>query len=410
MRPLVEVDLTAMVFGGDAMGRLKDGKPIFVPFGIAGERVRVEIVEDKANFCRGRLLDVLEASPMRIAPRCRHFGVCGGCHYQHLEYENQLRIKRQIVIDQFKRIGKFEEPPVGEIIASPDQWNYRNTIQFHLSKNGRLGYQKAATNQIVEIEECHLPLPLMNDTWPEFEIDPVAGVERVSLRAGEGDDLLLLLEGKSDSAPEFEVDFPISALYLGNGSEILLSGDGFTTMMVNGRGFRVSAESFFQVNLQQAERMVQLVMGSLELNSEDVVLDCYCGVGLFSAFMAPIAEKVIGVELSESACNDYAANLDEFDNVELYVGSAEQILPGLKVKPNRVVVDPPRAGLERAALNAILAMAPEKIVYVSCDPSTLARDARLLTDGGYSIQGITPLDLFPQTFHVESIALFSKVD
>ena len=410
MRPLVEVDLTAMVFGGDAMGRLKDGKPIFVPFGIAGERVRVEIVEDKANFCRGRLLDVLEASPMRIAPRCRHFGVCGGCHYQHLEYENQLRIKRQIVIDQFKRIGKFEEPPVGEIIASPDQWNYRNTIQFHLSKNGRLGYQKAATNQIVEIEECHLPLPLMNDTWPELEIDPVAGVERVSLRAGEGDDLLLLLEGKSDSAPEFEVDFPISALYLGNGSEILLSGDGFTTMMVNGRGFRVSAESFFQVNLQQAERMVQLVMGSLELNSEDVVLDCYCGVGLFSAFMAPIAEKVIGVELSESACNDYAANLDEFDNVELYVGSAEPILPGLKVKPNRVVVDPPRAGLERAALNAILAMAPEKIVYVSCDPSTLARDARLLTDGGYSIQGITPLDLFPQTFHVESIALFSKVD
>jgi 23S rRNA (uracil1939-C5)-methyltransferase len=410
MRPLVEVDLTAMVFGGDAMGRLKDGKPIFVPFGIAGERVRVEIVEDKANFCRGRLLDVLEASPMRIAPRCRHFGVCGGCHYQHLEYEDQLRIKRQIVIDQFKRIGKFEEPPVGEIIASPDQWNYRNTIQFHLSKNGRLGYQKAATNQIVEIEECHLPLPLMNDTWPELEIDPVAGVERVSLRAGEGDDLLLLLEGKSDSAPEFEVDFPISALYLGNGSEILLSGDGFTTMMVNGRGFRVSAESFFQVNLQQAERMVQLVMGSLDLNSGDVVLDCYCGVGLFSAFIAPVAGKVIGVELSESACNDYAANLDEFDNVELYVGAAEQILPGLKVKPNRVVVDPPRAGLERAALNAILAMAPEKIVYVSCDPSTLARDARLLTDGGYSIQGITPLDLFPQTFHVESIALFSKVD
>jgi 23S rRNA (uracil1939-C5)-methyltransferase len=409
MKPLAEVELTTMVFGGDAMGRLNDGRPIFVPFGIPGERVRVEIIEEKANFCRGRLLDVLKPAPQRIQPRCKHFGVCGGCHYQQLGIEEQLRIKRQIVIDQFKRIGKFEEPPVEEIIPSPEQWNYRNTVQFHLSKNGKLGYQKAATNQIVEIVECHLPMPLINNTWPELEIDPAAGVERINLREGEGEDLLLVMEGRSGAVPEFEVDFPLSAVYLGEGSEMLLSGDPFTTMRVKEREFRVSAESFFQVNLPQAEKMVDLVLRSLNLNSNDAVLDCYCGVGLFSAFTAPQVSKVIGVELSESACEDYAVNLDEFDNVELYVGAAEQILPGLKVKVNKVVVDPPRAGLERAALSAILGMKPEKIVYVSCDPSTLARDARLFADAGYGIERVTPLDLFPQTFHVECVALLSRM-
>lgn len=408
MKPLAEVELTTMVFGGDAMGRLKDGRPVFVPFGIPGERVRVEIIEEKANFCRGRLLDVLQPAPQRIEPCCRHFGVCGGCHYQQLGIEDQLRIKQQIVVDQFKRIGKFEEPPVGEIIPSAEQWNYRNTVQFHLSKNGKLGYQKAATNQIVEIEECHLPMPLINRTWPELEIDPASGVERINLREGSEDDLLLVMEGRSGSVPEFEVDFPLSAVYLGEGSEMLLSGDPFTTMSVKEREFRVSAESFFQVNLPQAERMVDLVLESLDLNSKDVVLDCYCGVGLFSAFAASKVSKVMGVELSESACEDYAANLDAFENVELYVGAAEQILPGLKVKANKVVVDPPRAGLERPALNAILGMMPEKIVYVSCDPSTLARDARLFADGGYRVDSITPMDLFPQTFHVEAVMLMSK--
>ncbi len=408
MKPLAEIELTGLVFGGDAIGRLSDGRPIFVPFGIPGEKVRVEIVEEKANYSRGRILDILTNSPSRIIPLCKHYGVCGGCHYQHLSYADQLKFKQEIVKDQLKRIGKFSEPPVESILPSPNEWNYRNTVQFHLSPKGKPGYQQAGSNQIVEISECHLPLPAINATWPQLEIESSSGIDRITLREGIDGDLLLGLEGNSDTAPEFEVDFPLSAVYLGNQSEILLSGDPYTLIRVKERDFMVSAGSFFQVNLPQAEKMVDLVLKLLDPKPADIILDGYCGVGLFSAFIAPRVKKVIGIELSESACSDYARNMDEFDNVELYVGLAEQILPSLKVNPNKVVVDPPRAGLDKSVLDTLLKVSPELIVYVSCDPSTLARDTRRFVESGYELTSVTPLDLFPQTYHVEGIALLSR--
>ncbi len=408
MKPLAEIELTDMVFGGDAIGRMKDNRPVFVPFGIPGEKVRVELIEEKTNFARGRILDILEVSPIRIKPLCRHFGVCGGCHYQHMGYHDQLGFKRSIVADQLRRIGKFTDPSIEPIMVSPDEWNYRNSVQFHVSVSGKLGYEKAGSNQVVEISECHLPMPAIDAAWPHLEIDPKSGIERVTLREGADADLLLVLEGKGDTAPEFEVDFPLSAVYLGSGSELTLSGDPYTVMQVKGRNFVVSAGSFFQVNNSQAEKMVELVLKLLEPTGRDTVLDCYSGAGLFSAFLAPLIQKVIGVELSESACNDYAQNLNEFDNVELYIGSAEQILPSLAVKPSKVVVDPPRAGLEKRALDALVKMAPERIVYVSCDPSTFARDARKIVDAGYDLKLITPLDLFPQTYHIELVSLFEQ--
>ncbi len=408
MKPLAEIELTGLVFGGDAIGRLSDGRPVFVPFGIPGEKVRVEIIEEKTNYSRGRILDILSPSPLRITPLCKHYGVCGGCHYQHLSYSDQLKFKQEIVKDQLKRIGKFSEPQVESILPSPNEWNYRNTVQFHLSPKGKPGYQQAGSNQIVEISECHLPLPAINATWPQLEIEPSSGVDRITLREGIDGDLLLGLEGNSDTAPEFEVDFPLSAVYLGNQSEILLSGDPYTLMRVKERDFMVSAGSFFQVNLPQAEKMVDLVLKLLDPKPADIILDGYCGVGLFSAFIAPRVKKVIGIELSESACSDYARNMDEFDNVELYVGLAEQILPSLKVNPNKVVVDPPRAGLDKSVLDALLKVSPELIVYVSCDPSTLARDTRRFVESGYELTSVTPFDLFPQTYHIESIALLSR--
>ncbi|MRS04913.1 class I SAM-dependent RNA methyltransferase, partial [bacterium] len=329
-------------------------------------------------------------------------------HYQHLSYADQLRFKQEIVKDQLKRIGKFTEPPVEPILASPNEWNYRNTVQFHLSPKGKPGYKQANSNQIVEISECHLPMPAINATWPQLGIEPSSGVDRITLREGIDGDLMLGLEGNSDSAPEFEVDFPVSAVYLGNQSEILLSGEPYTWMRVKERDFMVSAGSFFQVNLPQAEKMVELVLKFLDPKPADTILDGYCGVGLFSAFIAPKVKKVIGIELSESACSDYAQNMDEFDNVELYVGLAEQILPSLKANPNKVVVDPPRAGLDKSVLDAILKITPELIAYVSCDPSTLARDARRFVENGYELTSVIPIDLFPQTYHIECIALFSS--
>lgn len=409
MKFTTEIEFTGMVFGGDALGRLPDGRPVFVPFAAIGESALVEVQDEGSAYCRGQIVSLVKTSPERIQPRCLHFGECGGCHYQFLPYSVQTTMKQQIVADQLRRIGKFENPPVKTIIPSPNEWNYRNVVQFSVSPMGKPGYQRSNSRQVVEIRECFLPSDGINQVWPELDLDPESSMERIILREGADGDLLLTLEGSSADAPEFGVDFPISAVYRGDGNEILLSGDPYTVMQVKDKPFRVSAGSFFQVNLPQAEKMVDLVLDVLDLHPIDTVLDCYCGVGLFSKFIAPRVKKLVGVELSTSACDDFAVNLDEFDNIELYIGSAQQILPGLKLQPDAVVVDPPRAGLEKSVLDAILKMQPQKLVYVSCDPSTLARDLRRFVEKGYELVSVTPLDLFPQTYHVETIVLMSRV-
>lgn len=408
MKFTTEIQFSSMVFGGDALGRLPDGRPVFVPFVTSGEKALVEVQDDGGTYCRGTLIKLLEASPDRIQPRCPHFGECGGCHYQFLPYSTQTAIKQQIVVEQLKRIGKFENPPVKAIIPSQNEWNYRNIVQFSVSPNGKPGYQRSNSRQVIEIKECSLPSEGIHQVWPEIDLETGSGMERIILREGAEGDLLLTFEGSSPDAPEFEVDFPISVVYRGDGNEITLSGDPYTVMQIKDQPFRVSAGSFFQVNLLQAAKMVDLVMNHLDLHPSDSILDCYCGVGLFSKFIAPKVKQLIGVELSTSACDDFAVNLDEFNNVELYIGSAQQILPGLKFQPDAVVVDPPRAGLEKTALEAILKMQPQKLVYVSCDPSTLARDLRRLCEKSYELVSVTPLDLFPQTYHVETVVLLEK--
>ena len=407
MNEKFEIELGGASFGGDSVGKLPDGKTIFVPFGITGERVEVEVIEDKRNFARGRITRVLEASPKRITPRCPHFMECGGCHYQHLAYADQLELKKEIVTGQLKRIGKIDEPRVEKIVPSPAQWNYRNTVQFHLSPNGKPGFQRAGARGVVEIRECHLPLPPINDLWPKLELDPRTGIERFSIRCGSDDETLLGLESSQPTPPEFEVDFPLSVVYLSPEQAFLLSGEDYSLMQVRERTFKVSAGSFFQVNLPQAAAMVEHVLAGLKPGKNDLLVDAYCGAGLFSAFIAPSLKKVIGIELSESSCNDYAVNLDEFENVELYIGAVEQVLPELKIKPAAVILDPPRAGLDPAALEGLIQSAPRRIAYVSCDPATLARDIQKLVASGYRLESVTPFDLFPQTYHVESVAFLS---
>lgn len=403
-----EIELTAASFGGDCIGRLADGKTLFVPFGIIGERVEIEIVEEKRNFARGRITKVLQPSAKRIQPRCPHFMECGGCHYQHLAYADQLVLKQEIVAGQLKRIGRIEDPTVMNIVPSPVEWNYRNTVQFHLSILGKPGYQRAGARGVVEIRECHLPLPPINGLWPRIELDPEAGIERISIRCGSDDELLLGLESSQPQPPEFEVDFPLSVVFQGGDDTLLLSGEDFSLMQVKERAFRVSAGSFFQVNLPQAEAMVEHILTWLKLEKDDLLVDAYCGAGLFSAFLASRVKKVIGIELSESSSNDYAVNLDEFDNVELYIGAVEQVLPELAIKPVAIVLDPPRAGLEPAALEGVIRSEPRQIAYVSCDPATLARDLQKLIAAGYRLESVTPFDLFPQTYHVESIAFLTR--
>lgn len=402
------VEVTAPVYGGECIGRLPDGRAVFVPYTLPGELARVELVEEKRGFARARLLEVVRPAAERIAPRCAHYGVCGGCHYQHTDYATQLKIKGRVVRDQLERIGGITNPPVAEVVPSPAAWNYRNTVQFHITPDGKIGYQGWGTHRVVPISECHLPEDVLNQIWPQLDLEPLPGIERIDLRLGAEDEALLTLESSDLTAPEFSVDFPLSAVHLSPAGKLILAGDDYLLMKINGRVFKVSAESFFQVNTAQAEAMVNHVLNVLPLDKNKTVLDVYCGVGLFSAFIASRVKRCIGVELSESACDDYAVNLDEFDNVELYVGAAEEILPGLNIRPDIVVADPPRSGMERAVLDALIHLQPQTIIYVSCDPATLARDVKRLVAGGYHLEQVTPFDLFPQTYHVETTALLKK--
>lgn len=405
-----DLQLEKLTYGGDAMGRLEDGRAVFVPFGLPGERVRIRLTEEKRGFARGALLEILDASPHRIPPRCVHFGVCGGCHYQNLPYEEQLQAKTEILRDQLTRIGRIENPLVRKMVASPSAWNYRNHVQFHLTEDGKLGYVRADVPRVFAITECHLPEGSINSLWSQLEFESGTNLERVSVRTGKDDDLMLVLESDSPDSPELEIEAEISVAHVFEENVVVIAGNDHIFISVLGRDFRVSAASFFQVNTAMAEKMVSYLITNLPIPNlpTPTLLDVYCGAGLFSAFFAPKCGRLIGIESSPSACEDFSFNLDEFDHVELYEGLAEDVIPHLEAKPDIVLVDPPRAGLEKRVVDGILKLNPQVLAYVSCDPATLARDAARLIQGGYRLREVTPFDLFPQTYHIESISLFER--
>ncbi|MFQ5615454.1 MAG: class I SAM-dependent RNA methyltransferase [Anaerolineales bacterium] len=406
----ITLTLTSLAHSGDALGRLPDGRACFVPFGMPGEVVRVRVVDEKKRFARAALLEILAPADERIEPRCTHFTECGGCHFQHIPYEAQLKVKTTQLRETLQRLAGLDDPLTRPIVPSPNPWNYRNYVQFHITPDGEPGFRAPRSRVIVPIRECYLPEPTLNERWPLLDLEPIPGLKRVGLRAGRGGDVQLTFESTELTPPEFHVDFPISAVHLGpNGSSnpIVLSGSGHITIEVLGRPFRVSAGTFFQVNTAAAAKMVAHILDHLP-QKLGTVLDLYCGGGLFSAFLAPRAERLIGVETHSLACDDFAFNLDEYDHVELYQGLVEDLLPYMEVEPDLILADPPRPGLGRRTLDAILSLSPPTLVYVSCNPGVLARDAKTLIEGGYSLAHVTPFDLFPHTYHLESISFWTR--
>ena len=405
----IEVTPTTCVYGGDALARLPDGRAVFIPYALPDETLKIRLVEEKERYARGEIIEIIAPSQARIHPRCPHFQICGGCHYQHIPYQDQLRIKEAILDDQLRRVGKIESPPVKTIQPSPLPWNYRNHIQFHIAEDGSPGFLKHRSAEIVPIQECHLPEEGLNQIWPSFNLEYIPGLERISLRSGdEGEDTLIILESQGQEPFDFNVDLPISAVLRGPGGEIILSGDDFTVIPVLDFPFVVSSGSFFQTNTAVASRLVEYLLEVLPLDNDSVCLDIYCGVGLFSAFLAPRAKKVIGIESSPSACEDFLYNLASFENVELYDLPAEEVLPVLEVSPDIILLDPPRAGLAKSVLDNVAELDPELIVYISCDPATLARDIQRFSRKGFSLIESTPFDMFPQTFHIESFNLLRR--
>lgn len=418
-----------MMQGGEAMGRDASGRVVFVPYAIAGEEVVVEIVEAKKNYARARLVEIVTPSPARVTPRCAHFGVepppqpspvnnrggrnCGGCQWQHIAYDAQLKFKTDIVREQFARIGKLPDTPVRDTIGMTDPWRYRNNVQFQLDDAGRLCFRALESHDLVQISECHIMHPLLDEMFRA--LDAGAGSPRpyltgVTLRAGtKTGQKLLILEGRDDEPPEISTDEPVSILYQTPGGEFIsLVGKDALHEELRGRMFRVSPQSFFQVNTMMAETLVDLVERYLAPRATDVLLDAFGGVGTFGLSLAPRVARVIEIEEVKDAVSDAKANAVELSNVEFYRGAVEEVLPKLKTKIDLLVADPPRAGIAAIALDALIAQSPRAIAYVSCDPATLARDARRLVDGGYRLHEVQPVDMFPQTYHIESVSWFEK--
>lgn len=410
MSDIFELKLDTMAHGGDAIGR-HEGRAIFVPYTIPGERVRVEIVEDRGRFARARLLDVLEPSPARVDPPCPHFGpdACGGCQWQHIDYQVQARMKSLITLDQLWRVGKFEAPTVFEPIPDEVGWAYRNHALFRADAEGRLGFLSARSHEVCPIDDCLILHPLLGELYHALDM-VYPELEWMELRAGTATgDLLLLLQAKEEESPSLVVDFPLSIVQIRHDDAIApLIGLDYITEIVHEREFRISATSFYQVNSAQATQLVDLVMEALDLQAHETVLDAYCGVGLFSAFLSDVAGAVIGIEAHPTAVADARHNLADADNATILEGAVEDMLPTVEGTFDAAVVDPPRTGLDRVALDALVARAPARIVYVSCDPATLARDAQRLVRQGYTLQWVQPVDLFPQTYHIENVALLTR--
>jgi 23S rRNA (uracil1939-C5)-methyltransferase len=404
----ITVRLDNMAHGGEVMGR-HEGQPILVPLGIPGELVRVVVDEKRRRFWRGHITEVLEPSPERVRPPCRYFGLCGGCQWQHIDYAAQLQWKQRLVAQQLRRLGGQGEVPVGEVLGMAEPWAYRNHTQFVADEEGRLGFRALRSHDVVTVEECWITHPMIDDLWGALDIEGWRA-ERVVLRAGvETGEGLVVLEG-DDNPPEVVIDAPVSCLYQTRGGRVeVLAGSGHYHERLAGRTLRVSAPSFFQVNTAQAERLVEVVRAYLALAAGETLLDAYCGVGTFALTIGQDAGRVVAIEEAPSAVADLRANVTPDDMVTVIEGRAEAVLPGLGLRADAVVVDPPRGGCAPAVLQAIAATGAGRIAYVSCDAATLARDVARLGELGYVLRAVQPVDMFPQTSHVECVVLMSRV-
>jgi len=444
----IDVELTDLAYGGDAVGRY-EGRVLFVPGGIPGERVRVDIVEERRGHARATLLEILRPAPERVEPSYPLLTDCG-CQWQHIAYPAQLTWKAHIVRQLLVRIGKQPDAIVHPTIGMSNglsPWHYRNIALFSVGPAGEVGFKLTESHDVQDLEDCALLHPALDivyqrvrsklikyfgDSLSEmiqgFTIRGAIGaVSAPGTNAVKAVPTLLSLHARPGSMREAPQQLAHALITIAPGIVGVIvervggrygrvvAGQEFLTDTVLGRRFRVSADSFFQVNLVQTGVLIERAMQMLEPQRTDVALDGYSGVGLFSTFLASRASRVIAIESQPSAVMDARANatLNNQNNITTLEGTLERILGQLHYRRERIdvaLVDPPRAGCHPKALQALQILAPRNICYVSCDPSTLARDIATLCSGGrYRLVAAQPVDMFPQTYHIECLALLTRV-
>ncbi|MBV9893035.1 MAG: class I SAM-dependent RNA methyltransferase [Chloroflexi bacterium] len=410
--------MTDAAFGGDAIGHLTDGRVVFAARGLPGEQALVAVQEERRDFVRGDVVSLERSARGRIEPPCTHYREgCGGCSWQHADYALQLQLKQSIVVEQLRRIGRF--PDAEELVRPPlamlEPWHYRNQARFTVGRRfGELCFTYRASHRLLRVEHCWIVHPHINTALEVMQgrlADLGRRIHQVSVRVGANTGQVLISPALPE-VPELETGQP-------HLEEELL-----------GRRFRLEPPSFFQVNtlrekrevpatvrrtwlplpddgVSMAELLALLVLDRLEPSESDVVVDAYSGVGTFALLLSPLVREAIGIEEARSAIRDAEHNAREVDNVRFIQAKTEEALPALDVRPDAVVLDPARVGCHPGVLRALLDVRPPRIVYVSCDPSTLARDLRILVDGGFKLHEVQPLDMFPQTYHIECVATLS---
>ncbi|OQA45779.1 MAG: 23S rRNA (uracil-C(5))-methyltransferase RlmCD [Chloroflexi bacterium ADurb.Bin325] len=416
----MDILIESLAHGGEGIGRGR-GKAVFVPYTIPGERVRVEIVEEKERWARGRLVEVLAASPDRVEPPCPYFGPdrCGGCQWQHIRYERQAELKQAIVIDQLRRLGRLPDPPVADTVVMADpaddgrllDYGYRNQTQFMLDADGRLSFRRTDAHGLIAVERCLLLADRLDELHAALDLAAPA-LTGVSLRAGlNTDDALILFEAAGDDAPELELDLPAACALRTPAGLRPLIGEPFIMEEVGGRRYRIAADSPFPANTAAAAALVEIVAAYADPQPADILLDAFCGVGLFALALAGQVAEVIGVEASASACEDFASNAGDLPRVSLHEGPVAEVLPALLAAGQRadlVILEPPRTGAGQATLRDLAALAPRRMIYISHDPASLARDVEHLHAAGYRIAEVQPVDLLPQTQQVTCVARIER--
>lgn len=407
MKDITKIEIRSLVNEGYGFSRLPDGRAVFVPFVMPGEKVAIQYIQEKANHIFAEAIEIINPHPSRITPRCPHFGLCGGCHFQHIPYHLQHQYKQEIFAETLQRLGGLDIPPLAMKPHPAEAWNYRNAIQFKLSPAGKPAYADWSSNDLFEFSVCHLPMQAIDRTWREVQIEH-DGIQRIELRQNENDDLMMVLHGPYQDMPDIIAETTSSIVHMDGRDAVVLVGDDHLLMHVRNQEFRVSAGSFFQTNSLVVEQLVDLIEELVGVLKPESIMDIYCGVGLFSAFLADKVSHITAIESSPSACEDFAYNLDRFDHIALYQGGAEHILPHLEERVDCAIVDPPRGGMHRDALQSLIRLQPGALIYVSCNPASLARDLKDLNQADYILKSCTLLDMFPQTHHIESVNLLQK--
>lgn len=439
----IKIEITALNSDGYGVGRHL-GEVVFVPNTLPGENVEAHIIKCAKNYSVGKLMRVLAPSKDRIEPKCKYFYSCGGCDFQFMNYDAQLKEKCESALKNINKLSG-KNLTIDKIIAADEQFFYRNKAQFPIKTvNGevKIGFFAPRSHRIVDINECILQqkncnkiISVLREAITKFNVsvydeEAHTGILRHAIARNAKDGIMLILVTNSAKKfPQAFVNYIIEQLPVVKSiiqnvntqkSNIILGADCITLWgndyirdEMCGIAFNLRPKAFLQINTKQTENLYSRVLELAQIDKDDIVFDAYCGIGVMSLMLAKKCKKLIGVEIVPEAIASAieAAKINDVNNAEFLVGACEDVLPDLILKdqkPDVLVVDPPRAGCEESLLEAISKAEIKKIVYVSCNPSTLARDIKILSEFGYAASNLTFVDMFPQTKHIESVALLKR--